>query len=548
MTSKVAVETQQHEATLNLIWSDIDPFFALDSAVKDAGGSRSSTLQFDGEEWRCTLYYQDSGIAHPGKSLPDGTPFRLDTLREYRIDCKAVDGIEEKKVNYHIAPRWDGMKSENGKEIPVPPQIESGINVRASGANYPADMYVHLLRNAAAVLDVNGLYFAEDTLHPYSNVQDLARYVRLDKDQSGPIHARSGPIAQMGHLLESDRSGYRSLEQVDTDKRGRDLPGWRHKTILGSDRIQEMTDEYRAPKEIKHYYAEEAAGMDAENPLAHPKLEVSYQTARWDETIRYTDLDDLNDELETTLYAVLKSAGLSLYDYDTGENPENDALYVSDKYFDADSYQEAERVPTLGLDAIQQEQEHIVVNALKDGLSPVQWESIETLIADGGQVSPQDIAEEHDRHPGSVRRALNDLDDLIKHEYDSVSLRSKHVAEMAHEAVKDAEEAVRRAVETGGKALAKDQIERLEEAESALQAYAASRGMDVTRDDDGIRVRFRQMPETATFDDVKTRIRDLIKHWRNAGRDMEALRQAKAVYSLNGYQIHQLAIGDYVRT
>ena len=540
----VAVETTQHEVSMNLIWCDFDPIFALDNAIKKFGGSNSKTVVFDGIEWRCTLYYQESGIMHPGEELPDGTPYHLETIREYRIDCKAIDGLQERKVNFHIAPRWDGMRAEeSGEEIPTPPQLDAGINVRANGSNYEAEMYVHLLKNVAAMLDAGGRYYEEETLHPYSNVQDLARYVRVNESESGPVHGRSGPIAQMGHLLENDRSGYRSVEQKDTDRRGNDLPGYRHKTILGSDRVREMTPRYEAPKEVKHYYARESSSMDPnKHPLAHPKVEVAYQASKWDETIRYSDLDELNEELERTLYAVLKEAGLSLYDHDTGE-PGNGALYVSDKYFDADSPHSVQNIPTLGLDSIQREQENVVIKNIKDGLSPVQWESLETLVADGGEVSPEQIAEENERHVGSVRRALQQIDQLVETEYGSVALKSNHVSELVHDAVRDAEEAVKAAVETGGKALSYAE-EQMEEAETVLQEYAASRQMDVTRDED-IRVRIRGNLDDLA--DLKERVRNLARHWEEAGRDLGELKAAKVVYQMDRYQVHHEGLHSLIR-
>jgi len=88
-----------------------------------------------------------------------------------------------------------------------------------------------------------------------------------------------------------------------------------------------------------------------------------------------------------------------------------------------------------------------------DGLSPVQWESMETLVTDGGEAAPADIADSHGRHVESVRRALREMEDPVEREYGSVSLRSEYVAEMVHAAVDEARESIERATEATAKAM-----------------------------------------------------------------------------------------------
>ena len=110
-----------------------------------------------------------------------------------------------------------------------------------------------------------------------------------------------------------------------------------------------------------------------------------------------------------------------------------------------------------------------------DGFSPVQWESLQTLVTDGGEVSPADIADEHSRHVESVRRALRGIEDLVVREYAKVSLRSNYVAELVHDAVQEAEEAVKRAAETGAKAIRVAE-QGMEETMSVFIAWAARAG------------------------------------------------------------------------
>ncbi|OVE82939.1 helix-turn-helix domain-containing protein [Natronolimnobius baerhuensis] len=132
----------------------------------------------------------------------------------------------------------------------------------------------------------------------------------------------------------------------------------------------------------------------------------------------------------------------------------------------------------LDFTQIKYRQESVIIKYLADGIAPTTWESLEVLITDGGEVSPQDIANETGRHPGSVRRALGRIPELVEREYGKVSLRSKYIADLVHDAVKEAREATRRAAEAGAKAI--EAAERgLDQSTSAFIAWATKHDIDV---------------------------------------------------------------------
>ena len=71
-----------------------------------------------GESWIVKLYYQDSGIVHPGPSTPTGTEFRLDEIREFRLHVSRVseeDPVGEQSFNAYLASRWQGMNGERSR-------------------------------------------------------------------------------------------------------------------------------------------------------------------------------------------------------------------------------------------------------------------------------------------------------------------------------------------------------------------------------------------------------------------------------------------------
>ena len=252
----VLIETVAHEFTANYLFNarGLFPFFAADRRVKEGRGSQKATFTYEEESWQVKLYYQDSGLKHPGSTTPDGTPFELDTLREFRLTVRSMDDpIGQRKFNAHLAPRWSGMRSKNGTKVPVPEGFGEGVNVRVTGSNIEFTEYLPLLQRAATAVGIQGDYFSDP--HPYSNVQDAERYVRLNREISGPVHSRDGPIARLGHLLENDREGYRKTVQNDQNERGETLPGYYHTVTLDHQRIQEAFPSHALPKEIKHYYA-----------------------------------------------------------------------------------------------------------------------------------------------------------------------------------------------------------------------------------------------------------------------------------------------------
>jgi hypothetical protein len=411
-------------------------------------------------------------------------------------------------------------------EYSVPDGIHEAVNLKIQGSNIVFHRYLQLLQSAAVAVGIRANYFEEP--HEYSNVQDAERYVRVHEDASGPVHARDGPIASMSHLLESDRQGYRKVVQNDDDGYGRNLPGYYHTVTLGPRRIREAFPDHALPKEIKHYYAREAHSQGEDSPLAHPKVGASYQVSRWDEKLGVTpeELTQLERELDQTVLSILADAGLDIAP-SQGSDP-----FVPDAYFNGKTSEDGPDPIGLDLTHIRSNQESVVIRHLTDGLSPVQWESLQTLVTDGGVVAPADIADEHGRHVESVRRALRGIDDLVVREYANVSLRSSYVAELAHDAVQEAQEAVKQAAETGAKAIRAAE-QGMEETMSVFIAWAARHGVDV---DDALNRREARMKLRFGEPGRETRraIKEGFRIWKEAGLPEERFRRAKVRFRDGG--------------
>ena len=115
-----AIDPSWHEYAANLLFAEdgLAPYFAADSQIKSGGGSQRARFEVAGESWIVKLYYQNSGIVHPGPSTPTGTEFRLDEIREFRLHVSRVseeDPVGEQSFNAYLAPRWQGMNGERSR-------------------------------------------------------------------------------------------------------------------------------------------------------------------------------------------------------------------------------------------------------------------------------------------------------------------------------------------------------------------------------------------------------------------------------------------------
>jgi hypothetical protein len=522
------VEPAPHELTLNWVFreNDLAPYFGCDKRVKDGGGSVVREFEIDGERWISKLYYQESGIVNPGDFTHTGTRFDLDEVREYRFAVTRhpdEDDVGEQNFNAHLSPRWAGMevekKDESVEELDIPAEIEEAVNVKIRGSNIEFSRYHELLQAAADAVGVNDWYFGTFD-EGLSNTQDAARYVRVADSQSGPIHAREGPIAEMGHLLENDRSGYRKVVQDDTGGPHQEtLPGYYHTVTLGEDRVEAVFPDHDFAREIKHYYDNYALNRPKDHPLRNPKLEVSLQISQCDGKIGadQESLREIEQQLDETVHSVLAEAGIQVHTGEAGPfvrdgywTPEN--VDVGDDYLYA-----------LDLTHIRQEQESVVVRYLADsGMSPIQEDALAKLVGDGGEISPKDIAEDGGWHPDSVRRALREMEDLLDREYGEVGLRSPFIAEMVYDALQEMRDTANRAVATSAKVV--EAAKRgLDKTTSAFLAWAAKHDVDVA-DEREARMKLRMnRPEVGKHENADVAARRKIEKgfqlWKDAGRD-----------------------------
>ena len=238
------------------------------------------------------------------------------------------------------------------------------------------------------------------------------------------------------------------------------------------------------------------------------------------------ELDAIEAQLDQTIYSVLAEAGIQVH-VGAGGGP-----FVPDAYFELENVDRPDEwIYNMDLTRIQHDQESVVLKYLADGLSPVDWENLTTLVTDGGELSPADLAEQNDRHVDSVRRSLRRMEELLDREYGRVRLRSPFIAGLLHRKIELAREAARDAAEATAKVAYAAERE-LDEHTSAFIAWAAAMGVDVDDTQDArMKIRTNGFEDSHRF---RRYLRKGYELWVNAGQDPIRYREARVYMSDRG--------------
>lgn len=556
MTRLVTLNSHEFDAHWNFIYSPdnsetddrLRPFWAFEHVIRECDGSKRVVVEHAGREIVGKLYFQESGIEslnHPSEDV--------ETIREYRIAWHWRDDPERDNPfsgNFHIRPRHPKAVDSDGIRIGADWPDFTGVNVRVQGSNLDFREYLPLFRKLVTKLGISRRYWRDKWLDDSSNIRDAERYVRLDGQESGPIHAVNGPIPRIANLLSDDRSGYRKHVADD-----RGTEGHYHTATIGADRARELIQLHNLPKEIKHYYGKHPESVDDDHPIAYPKLGASYQASLDSETLYWDQLDRLYRELDEVVLNVLRWAGLSVAAEDIEDDLDTGARYTADEqdtddseglyhrlddapgpYVD-DAYHRVEfrhrqlRLVEDPLPEIEADQESVVIRALSDGLEESDFDVLETLVTDGGDVAPADVADDHDWHLETIYAAVDRLDEVVEHSYGELSLRSHHVARRVVEAVEAAQEAGKNAIETAAKALAG--ADRFEQASDTMTQWLDRHGVEIDDRDDGRLV--LRAGEWSDRDTLQAELRRFVDAWSRSGFERDRLLEARIEYRAEGY-------------
>jgi hypothetical protein len=446
MTREPFLRLTPHEMDVHFIFDshNLKPYFALDSIRKEydgwqTDGKPTETMHFDGDSWAMCYDYDKMEFVAP-RPHPD---YHLESVPQFRIYFVAKDelyrgeradqSVRVKGGTITVRPRWPNMEKPDGTPIRGVPNLgHPYIDVQVQASNIEHDRYHELVKSVFSAWDVNTRYVG--TPHEMSNINDMAVYCRIRRSVSSPVYAPDGPIARTHGLIEGGQSGYR--EHTEDHRK---IPGYMVKTMIDADRVRELFRGHRLGKEVKHYYPKNPHNFEPDEPLFHPKLEVSYQTSLTDETLRWSEVDEAVGELEETVYNYLEWSGLPTRS--SGDH------FFSDTYFKAG--REAERNVRLRecpLPEIEDEQEAAVMR-LWGRMNDSDRDLIDSLVSDGGTPTREELSNRTGWSYRTVRRFVQRCEEVVSDTFDGLQIASKYEQSLLIERVNAAEQNFKNAVE-----------------------------------------------------------------------------------------------------
>ncbi|MDS0241802.1 MULTISPECIES: winged helix-turn-helix domain-containing protein [unclassified Haloferax] len=520
MTVAPFIDPQPHEGDVHLIFDEygLKPYFALDSVRKDYDGWQTTGKPTRKVSWRNQTWH----LAYDYDVQPidprDHEDYQLQTVPLFRIYFVADDSLYDDEPadqsarttggTMTIRPRWPDM-TKDGKPVRGIPNLGGPyLDVQIQASNIDHHLYHDLVQTAMEAFGVSRRYF--QTPHEMSNVQDLAVYVRLSREHSEAIYAPDGPIARTHSVMTSGMSGYR-MHKEDHRK----IPGYYVSTHITDERAGDIIRGHRLGKETKHYYPLNPEQFDEDHPLYYPKVEVSLQTSITDETVYWSDLDDVLRELDETLLNYLSWSGLT--------TRADDEVFESDVHFDAESEtRRSRRLVDCPLPEIEDEQEHVVMRIWGD-MRTSDRDFTRSLIEDGGKPTREELAERTGWSYRTVRRYVNRCEGIVTDAAGKLEIGSKHMQNMLLSRVRAAAENFETAMEDAVMTAADVAAGRRRSEWSEMKNRYAARVVEHDRRRDEIHVEYRPT-------DWESRT-DMLRDIKRAARDRwTSLRQVTVTY------------------
>jgi len=437
--SRRFIDPQPHEFHAYLKWNcgDLDnplrSYFGLRSLQGEHDfeqhGRLRTTAKIDGSEWNVEFGFKACGLAPR-----DAANFQLEEVREYLIyvypkgyeswgDAKSE---ARKRAYFRISPRWPDIETKDGIASMSNPHDLEGYDVEVEGSYWDFEQYPTVLQQSLDALKTRQGFrfnsptpiypedFGTERIHTSSNIVDAELYVRVLLGETGEVIAYDGTLHEISLLLAGDREGYTKSVRDD-----RECTGHYHTATIDSRRAGELVGSHELAKEFKHYHMRTPDAVEG-TALENPKIGVSFQNSIHDETLYWNDLDTLVTELDEALLNVLNWSNIPT-------RPDGQ-MYVEDDYFEVTGSRRWRKVLPDRLPRIEIKQDDQIF-ATAAQMNETDTELVETLLTDGGETSPKELAQSIGVHLDTVYRALKRLSPLVDHTYGEVQLGSKYIAQ-----------------------------------------------------------------------------------------------------------------------
>lgn len=496
-----------HESKMFLHFGDygLSPYWALRNLViHELDGAGDITTEINGEPWRITIGYSDSGIApRPSDSL------QRDVLRDWELH---LDGPGEAKAHYQIRARYDDMRGPDGDRKSIPWPGGEGLDILAQSSNVPLDAALTLLRIGidhladSVDVDLNGNYLRNPL--PSSNITTVEYYVRFKRQYAMKLVRSDGVFYRLMHLL-ADEEGTEWVYSADNSE----IVGYRHAFELDPTSMRKLGPTYSAGVRLKTYHPKHVRTKESsDDPLSSPKYGVAFHKSIDGESRAWSERDELRHELEDILINTLEWA-----DVPTEPDP---TTYVADDHFDVEESEipvGRRSDPTPELEA---EQESVLLRVLSD-LTPSAKEATKALATDGGDgIHYSELADETGTSVSTIYRVLDELGEAVKSDRGMVQFTSEKIRQEIIAMVDRFEELTNNTVDAVAELA---NIDLRSRADSAVEKWMAKYGADlVDVDADGGTLRFDAvLSELRSLQEPRVQevLSEGLEAWASTGRD-----------------------------
>lgn len=514
------VETAPHECEGNLIFCEygLSPYWALSKLCWEGFDGHTDgplDVELDGEDWTVEFWGTRGGLApRPADSVGG------DQLYEFWIKTR---GPGQQKASFHIAPRFSDMRHfETGEPISTPFDhiaAEEGVNVRFSGSNLEPAAYPQLLQAFVQELahrgglHLNPAYFASQ-IHEMSNITAYERYVRLNRTWSSKLVGQTGIMHRLLTLCATER-GSKAEYRIDNEE----IVGKNHRVLLPKQDAQRLISGHQYGKQLKHYHPKHVRTDDDGDPLYHPKVGVLLKKSLNGHAFKWSERRALRREIDETLINALYWSDIPV---------QADATtYVADDHFGAETAADPVRLDTDPTPDMEATQEALLVTVLRD-LCDSDLEVLETLVSDGDQQHPRELADRTDRGISTIYRALQRMEGLIRNENAAVSFVSTKIKQEIAGIVESTERQLQNAADRVAK-LYDLEVRRAESSawQQWCNKYAAKlergRGDEMVVRIDTMLSELKSSPSPRVQDVLE----EALDAWNAIGRDVRKLRRAR---------------------
>ena len=522
------VETTPHEVEGRWKWPDWGrgPYDALSSVMLGPPfeGYLELDVEIDGEPWHVKVSYSKSGFA---PRLSDG----INAERLYEWDIVGR-GRGERKASFNISPRFPDMRHwESGDPIQLPWENQvgdvDGVDVEFHTSNIEPERGLELLPEFyGAIFDqageqIHSSYFREQP-HSASRIWAYERYVRILRQWAEKLSS-AGVLQKVAHYL-SDLEGVKAELHIDNEE----VINHQNRLFLNPTSASKLLPGHTYGRKLEIYQLKDPDAVSKDHPSYHPKVEVLVNKSMNDgEAWAWDDRHDVTEQIEETLLNALHWEDIPL-------NPDGNGVYVADDHFDAvarDEPVELYEDPTPRLEA---KSDHLLLTTLRE-MGETPREVTETVATDGGSTI-NDLVDQLGKHPATIYRAIEDLDDILELDQGKISFRARKYRDELRALVESAEYAI------GSYADRMQHLMGLADhvAESSpFQKWLAENGADLEFDDSGNPKRMRidtilSRLKADNFEHVATIAAEALEKWSKSGNDPTVLRGAQLTWKTPG--------------